>query len=504
MATTIVHFNNARRYRRPVLVWCGGCQELQPVEPTGTDAFGPFYEIEVESEQFEFTFRDGVLGDPDMSALQRSFAPPPEANAPVEIWCQSGNPFVYQVCPRQPDRRHASEYLRTLRFKEGVYVPGSGGLSGLGATVLAEAGVLFGLYHPTAARVYVMGDFNDWNGPDGDPEKVVELRRYRGWFNTANTWLTVVDKAKAGDEYQFVVVGGVPSNGGTSTLEVTDPYARVLGETRSGLCAAVVDPTEYEWRDEGWQTPLPSDLIVYELSVYGLTAGLDDLPDRRKGRFSGVVELMKDGYFEDLGINLLALMPITEVPSQQGPESLGYNPILPMTVERDLGTPEGLRAMVDAAHGHGLAIILDKVFNHTSNRANLLWQTVLEHPDEEARNEGGLYFAGETPWGNRTALHKEDVQNLFIDACKMWLQEYHVDGFRFDATSTMYMDHGFVIRLARELQAFRPGVILVAENLPNESDLNLEGYNGIMQWSCLFHHKMKALLREGQYLDWHA
>ena len=68
--------------------------------------------------------------------------------------------------------------------------------------------------------------------------------------------------------------------------------------------------------------------------------------------------------------------------------------------------------------------------------------------------EGGLYFNGATPWGNRVATEKEDVQNMLIDACKLYLAEYHVDGFRFDATSTNYMDHGFMLRLADELKLF--------------------------------------------------
>jgi glycosidase len=127
---------------------------------------------------------------------------------------------------------------------------------------------------------------------------------------------------------------------------------------------------------------------------------------------------------------------------------------------------------------------------------------ILEHPDEEGRaEEGGLYFQGSTPWGNRVATEREDVQNLLIDACKLLVAEYHIDGFRFDATHTSYMDHGFLHRLAREVTDRKPGVILIAENLPNEPDLNRSGYDGFAQWADPFHDKMKALLREGTYQD---
>jgi pullulanase/glycogen debranching enzyme len=136
------------------------------------------------------------------------------------------------------------------------------------------------------------------------------------------------------------------------------------------------------------------------------------------------------------------------------------------------------------------------VFNHTSNDFNPLWDLILEQPDDAG---GGRYFNGATPWGNRVATEKADVQNLLIDACRMLVGEYHVDGFRLDATHTDYMDHGFLHRLAAELQTGKPEVLLVAENLPNQGDLNLEGWNGYGQWSELFHDKLKALLREGQF-----
>jgi pullulanase/glycogen debranching enzyme len=195
-------------------------------------------------------------------------------------------------------------------------------------------------------------------------------------------------------------------------------------------------------------------------------------------------------------------MPLAEVPSPQGPRSLGYDPSLYGAVERDFGEPDDLRALVDAAHRGGTAVLIDQVFNHTSNDFNPLWGLILEHPDEAADpHEGGLYFSGATDWGNRVATEKLDVQSLLIDACAQYLVEYHVDGFRFDATHSRWMDHGFLRRLAAELRALKPDVVLVAENLPNERDLNLEGWNGFAQWCDPFHDTLKALLREGPFGD---
>jgi 1,4-alpha-glucan branching enzyme len=230
--------------------------------------------------------------------------------------------------------------------------------------------------------------------------------------------------------------------------------------------------------------------------VHGFTDGDPDIRPDQQGRFDGITERIRAGYFDSLGVTVLSLMPLAEVPSMQGPQSLGYDPSLYHAVERDFGGPDDLRRLVDAAHGRGLALLVDMVFNHTSNDFNPLWDLVFEQPDDAG---GGLYFNGATPWGNRVATEKADVQNLLIDACRMLVGEYHVDGFRLDATHTDYMDHGFLHRLAAELKTGKPDVLLVAENLPNQGDLNLDGWNGYGQWSELFHDKLKALLREDQF-----
>ncbi len=395
------------------------------------------------------------------------------------------------VTIQAPEAVDAATFLRTLPLLPGVYVPDTGGLSGLGATPLAGGGVLFGLYHPTAARVEVTGTFNDWQEPGH------ALKRYRGYFGLPNLWLGVVPDASPGDEYKLIVHGGVP--GGKRWI--ADPYARQLGPDFQENHCVVVDPTTFPWTDAGWRTPDRAGLILYELSVLGFTEGDPDISEDRRGKFAGITERIEEGYFETLGVNALSLMPLAEFPEPQSVLPLGYSPSLFCTVERDFGTPDDLRRLVDTAHRHGLAVFLDQVFNHTSSTFNPLWQMILEHPDEELRGEGGLYFSGSSPWGNRIATEKEDVQNLLIDACKLLLVEYHVDGFRFDVTQSSIIDHGFLLRLADELTRLKPAVILIAENLPNEPDLNRSGFDGYAQWADTFHDKMKALLREGTYQE---
>lgn len=508
-----IHYDNQPGFQDPhIWIWSPGSAVQADFPATGQDTFGFVYDISDQppaftlKPKFSFKFKDGPgsAGPWEDSGLDRNYHSLELSSdnlVPDEIWCQGNHAFVYSVEPRAPEPVSAETFLGGLAFKEGLYVPGTGGLSGLGANLLADGRVLFGLYQPNAARVYLMGGFNDWQRPgheQPDPGKYIELKRYRGYFDVPNTWLVVTEQAQVGDEYKFFVQGGVPpDHKGRNQRYATDPYARRLGSDFQHNNAIIVDPTSFQWSDDNWATPDPSQLILYELSVYGFTEGDPDIQAGNRGKFKGISERIQTGYFDQLGVTALSLMPLAEFPSLQGPDTLGYDPSLYFTVERDFGSPDDLRDLVNTAHQKGLAVLLDQVFNHTSNNFNPLWDMILEHPARAG--DGGLYFNGTTPWGNRVATEKADVQNMLIDACKLLIKEYHVDGFRYDATHSHYMDHGFLQRLAGELKGFKPDVLLVAENLPNEPDLNRQGYDGYAQWGNLFHDKLKALLREGPF-----
>jgi 1,4-alpha-glucan branching enzyme len=498
-----VHFDNSPGFAAPHLhAWFDGTPATLDVAPAGRDAFGPYFDVTATRSLVRFKFKEGpgVAGPWEDDRRARRVWPASVPPGPRdEIWCRGDSAFVYHVRPKAP-AGDAAAAIAALSFAPGVYVPATGSPTGLGALPLAGGGVLFGLYQPNAARVFVAGDFNGWQCPglpQPNPAAFVELDLHRGWFGVPNTWLKVVPNAAPGQEYKFWVEGGVPTNGsGRACAWSTDPFARRLGPSFDHNNAMIVDPAAFRWHDAGWRTPDPAEVILYELSVFGFTESDGGIPAADQGRFAGVTDRIRSGYFQQLGVTALSLMPLAEVPSMQSGTALGYNPSLFTAVERDFGTPDDLRTLVDEAHQRGLAVLLDQVFNHTDNSFNPLWQAILEHPTEEERGEGGLYFSGSTRWGNRVATEKTDVQNLLIDACKLWLREYHVDGFRFDATHTDWMDHGFLLRLATELKAFKPDVLLVAENLPNQRDLDRAGYDGYAQWCDPFHDAVKPLLAE--------
>jgi pullulanase/glycogen debranching enzyme len=197
-----------------------------------------------------------------------------------------------------------------------MFIPNTGGLSGLGAHVLADSRVLFGLYHPNAARVFLIGEFNDFQRPGAtneDPSKFIELKLYRGYFGVPNTWLVVTDVARVGQEYKFTVRGGVPSDEKRRSQQYfTDPYARRLGPSFNFNNSVIVDPTTFTWHDDGWRTPDMSQLSIYELSLHGFTEGDPDIDPANHGKFKGITERIAEGYFERLGVTALSLTSVSQ------------------------------------------------------------------------------------------------------------------------------------------------------------------------------------------------
>jgi len=494
-----IHYDNKNGFIDPVMwVWVSDGATLErEVEPGGRDDFGVYFDLSYNRSSFNFIFKDGK-GEAvrwEDRKLNRSF----HKHLGSEIWTMADRHNVYNVRPAEPVGDAKDYYRRVSHLvpRDNFYFPntdvsGLGMPSMLGANLLTDGSILFGFFHPRAARVYLVGSFNDWQCP-GHPspqeEKFIEMELYRGFYYQPNIWLARINPPQTDSpiEYKFYIQGGSTDN----ERYTPDPYTRLFSDDYKYRNSVVVNPTTFRWTDQDWKTPGVKDLILYELNIYGFTDNDSEIPDEIQGTFKGVTQRIKSGFFKELGVTALALMPTAEVPNKQG---LGYEPCTFMSVEKDFGTPDDFREMVNEAHRHGLAVIMDQVFNHTSNDFNPLWDLI-----DDGSGDGGFYFAGKTMWGNKVATGKDEVDNMLIDSCKLFIKEYHIDGFRFDATHSYFLNHKLLHRLAHEIKdsGFKPDVILIAENLPNEQDINLEGYNGYAQWSNIFHDKIKALLREG-------
>jgi 1,4-alpha-glucan branching enzyme len=505
-----IHAPYSLNFKNPFLhLWYPGHNEAYQDYPvTDWDDYGAVFEFKQIRNYFCFKFGEKNGSQVTWEEQERCYG----QHLGPEVWTVSHYNEVY---PQKPAVVAGSvrdlfpeiaPLVRKNQYLPETDVRGEGVVAMLGATYLQDGTTLFGFYHPRAARVYLVGNFNNWQSPyheRPEPELFLPMQLYLGYKNEPNLWLLRTELPDPTDPeknaYQYLVVGGVPLNEKQQPVKLAqDPYARRYGTDYNRNDCLVIDPSAYQWHDQDWVTPPVDRLILYEFNVYGFTDQDPDLPAELAGTFRGTIHRIKEGYFEDLGITALALMPTSEAPTALSDNRLGYDPSGFMTIERDFGTCDEFRALVDTAHQHGLAVIVDQVFNHTSNYFNPLWQLIQDG------TPGGFYFSGSTPWGNRVATEKEEVQNMLIDACKMFIREYHVDGFRFDATHSSWMDHTFLHRLAYEIKdkGFKPDCILIAENLPNEVDLNLQGYNGYAQWCDAFHDKIKALLREGVFRDW--
>ena len=180
--------------------------------------------------------------------------------------------------------------------------------------------------------------------------------------------------------------------------------------------SAVVLVEDFSWTDTAWSGVALDDLVIYELHVGTFSPA---------GTFDGVIERLSE--LADLGVTAIEVMPIAQVP---GGRNWGYDGVHPYAAQNTYGGPHGFRRLVNAAHSHGLAVILDVVYNHFGPEGNYL-------------ADFGPYFSDRhhTPWGasvNFDGPDCEPVRRFIIDNALMWIRDFHVDGLRLDAIQAIY------------------------------------------------------------------
>ena len=245
-------------------------------------------------------------------------------------------------------------------------------------------------------------------------------------------------EAVAGDDYHLVVDGGV---------SLPDPCSRSQPEGVRGP-SRVVDPGAFAWSDAAWGGLDLRELVIYELHVGTFT---------RAGTFAGAVERLPE--LRELGVTAIELMPVATFP---GARNWGYDGLYTWAPHPAYGGPEGLAALVDAAHGHGLGVILDVVYNHLG-------------PGSQAMEVFGPYLTARyaTPWGTAVNFDGRDsggVREWAIQNACMWVRDYHVDGLRVDAVHAIHDDgarHVLAELCDRVGAATSRATVLIAE-----SDLN--------------------------------
>jgi len=311
----------------------------------------------------------------------------------------------------------------------------------------------------------------------GENPKTVSMTR-----NAESEFVATVANTGAGTEYFYVLDGG---------RERPDPVSRWQPRGVNGP-SRVVDPNSFRWSDQAWSGIPLKDFIIYELHTGTFTP---------EGTFESIVPRLP--YLRDLGITAVEIMPVAEFP---GNRNWGYDGASLYPPQSSYGGPTSLKRLVDACHAHGLAVVMDVVYNHLGPEGNYLPEFAPCFTD-----------AYHTPWGkaiNFDGPESDGVRRWVVDNALYWLTEYHVDALRLDAINGIYdfSAHHILDELPeafqkQALRLKRQAWIIAESDLEDVRIINprsVGGYTLDAQWHDDFHHALYALLtgeREAFLMD---
>jgi maltooligosyltrehalose trehalohydrolase len=336
----------------------------------------------------------------------------------------------------------------------------------VGADLLPWGGASFRVWAPAPQRVDLV--------LEGD--RVVPMEREADGY-----WSVVVRDAAPGTRYRYRLDGG----------DLPDPASRFQPEGPHGP-SVVVDPAAFAWTDRGWAGARLHGAVLYEMHVGTFTP---------EGTWAAAARHLPA--LAELGVNVIELMPVAEFPGRFG---WGYDGVDLFAPTHQYGEPDDMRRFVDDAHRLGIAVILDVVYNHFGPDGCYLRRFSPDYFSARYVNEWGepVNFDGE---------RSGPVRELILANAAYWVEEFHLDGYRVDATQQTFdasPDHivAAITRRAREAARGR-GVLVVAENEPQEARFvrhAAEGGHGMdCAWNDDFHHAALVALtgrRESYYTDY--
>jgi maltooligosyltrehalose trehalohydrolase len=321
-----------------------------------------------------------------------------------------------------------------------------------GATLVAPECTRFRLWAPGQREVAVEIEGN---------ARVAMRRDTSGWFEAEAA-------CAAGARYRYRLGDG---------LAVPDPAARAQASDVHDA-SLIIDPRAYRWQHPGWRGRRWHETVLYEVHAGVL------------GGFPGVQALLPG--LAELGVTAVELMPVNDFP---GSRNWGYDGVLPFAPDAAYGTPDDLKALVDAAHGLGLMVFLDVVYNHFGPDGNYL------------AAYAPAFFRHDiaTPWGAAIDFRQPEVRRFFTENALYWLMEYRFDGLRFDAVHAIaaadWLDE-MAAEVRATVEAHRH-VHLVLEHDGNVADHLRRGFDA--QWNDDGHHVLHVLLTgeaDGYYADY--
>jgi len=299
----------------------------------------------------------------------------------------------------------------------------------------------------------------------------------------AGTWAAVVDGVGHGHRYRIRLDGGEP---------LADPASGWQPEGVFGP-SAVVDASRFTWTDDGWRGIALTDTVLYELHVGTFTP--TGTLDAAVGELDRLVRL---------GVTAIELMPVNEFP---GARNWGYDGVFWSAVQHTYGGPEALARFVDAAHGLGLGVVLDVVYNHLG-------------PEGSVHRRFAPYYTElvRTPWGDAINLAgpaSDAVRRTIVESACHWITDFHIDGLRVDAVHAIHdpTARPFLEELTAAVHAVGAAsgrsVLMIAESSDNDPRivrapaLGGAGYDAV--WDDDVHHAVRVALtgdRRGYYVDY--
>jgi len=349
------------------------------------------------------------------------------------------------------------------------------------------------LHAPYKTSVHVFSSSEDW-------QPVIMKRTFADVNNIELRWWITLTGLTVGEEYFFQYLVD-------EELKIAEPYSDkisdpwndkyILDETYPNLIlypegktegiASVFQTaqTQYSWNVTDFTPPASEDLVIYETLIRDFTANAN---------YQTMIDTI--GYFKSLGVNAIELMPINEF---DGNNSWGYNPAFYFAVDKAYGTKDKFKEFVDICHANGIAVIIDMVLNHSYGQSPL----VQLYFDANAGDWGepsiqNLWYNQTSPntsyfWGNDFD-HESTYTKAFIDRVnKYWLEEYKVDGFRFDFTKGFTNTPGdgwaydasritILKRMYDEIKTVNPDAYVILEHLADNTEETVLADYGIMLW----------------------
>src|SRR6266550_2103864 len=338
----------------------------------------------------------------------------------------------------------------------------------IGAEALPEGGVDFRVWAPRCRELAV---------------EIENLRPIPLSAEAGGYFSTQVAEARPGMRYRFR-----PDN---SDQAYPDPASHFQPEGPHGP-SEIIDSRVFRWTDAEWRGRRRDELVIYEMHIGTFT------PD---GNWQAAVGELPA--LAELGITCLELMPVADFPGQFG---WGYDGVDLFAPTRLYGRPDEFRAFVDRAHGLGIAVILDVVYNHLGPDGNYLKCFSDSYFTDRYQNE----------WGEAVNFDGPDsgpVREFILANARYWIEEYHLDGLRLDATQQMFdaSDEHIVAAIAREVGKAGHGrtTVVIGENEPQDARLarppQRGGYGLDALWNDDFHHSAMVALtgrREAYYSDY--